>query len=556
MADRIGDRLGNYTLIQLLGMGAFADVYLAEHIYLKTQVAIKILQARLSNAEDTNSFLLEAQTIARLSHPHIIRVLDFGLDGEIPFLVMDYAPGGTLRQLHPRETQLPLPQVISYVKEIADALQYAHGEKVIHRDIKPENVLLGRQREVLLSDFGIALIAQSSRYGGTQEVAGTVAYMSPEQIQGKARPASDQYALGIIVYEWISGDRPFRGSFTEVCSQHLFATLPPLREKVPWISPEVEHVIAVALAKDPKQRWASVQAFARALEQASQSAKPLILPALHNSPPVPATTPSTPETLPEGRAIPMPAFTQPETPATPPLALTLPAETPPPTSPHQKPATQLQSQPSALPPPAIEKPRNAWSIGSKQILSTIAGIIIFGIASGLINNLFTAASNDGYSSPPYQYVWLSDIVGFSIVNIAVGFILIIPAFFAVRAGPWTGLASAIGGLLLGNALSNTLGDSFTQWYTYITFAIFSFVAGLTFVRTRGRYTTRGALFSLVIITVIGLIISLGWQSVMTHIFAPPVPFRDFFLPMFLTFCLLDLPLLVALLITFERKAAH
>src|SRR6266568_1290036 len=157
MTDRIGQQLGNYILVQLLGSGGFADVYLAEHIYLKTQVAVKVLQNRLSTAEDTNSFLREAQLIARLSHPHIVRVLDFGLDGELPYLVMDYAPSGTLRQLHPRGRPLPLTLVVSYVKQLADALHYAHDEKVIHRDLKPENMLFGKRHQVLLSDFGVAL---------------------------------------------------------------------------------------------------------------------------------------------------------------------------------------------------------------------------------------------------------------------------------------------------------------------------------------------------------------------------------------------------------------
>jgi WD40 repeat protein len=153
---------------------------------------------------------------------------------------------------------------------VADALQYAHDEKLIHRDIKPENMLVGEGHEVLLSDFGIALVAQSSRHQSTQEILGTVTYMSPEQIQGKPRPASDQYSLGIVVYEWLCGDRPFHGSFTELCAQHTFASPPLLREKVPTISSDVEYVVMTALAKDPKRRFASVRAFATALEQASR----------------------------------------------------------------------------------------------------------------------------------------------------------------------------------------------------------------------------------------------------------------------------------------------
>jgi len=154
---------------------------------------------------------------------------------------------------------------------VTEALQYAHEKKFIHRDIKPENMLIGERDAVLLSDFGIALISQSSRYQNTQDVAGTVAYMSPEQIQDKPRPASDQYSLGIVVYEWLCGDRPFRGGFIELCTQHAVAPPPPLRQKVPSIPPAVEQVVLTALAKDPHQRFASVQAFAIALEQASQT---------------------------------------------------------------------------------------------------------------------------------------------------------------------------------------------------------------------------------------------------------------------------------------------
>src|SRR5258708_18944476 len=122
-------------------------------------------------------------------------------------------------------------------------------------------MLLDRDNTLLLSDFGIALMAQSSRYQSTQEVAGTAAYMAPEQFQGHPHRASDQYALGIVVYEWLTGDRPFHGSFTEIASQHLFVPPQSLREKVPMISSEVEQVVLTALAKDPKQRFDSVRAF-------------------------------------------------------------------------------------------------------------------------------------------------------------------------------------------------------------------------------------------------------------------------------------------------------
>lgn len=288
MADRIGEQLGNYQLIRLLGEGGFAEVYLGEHIHLSTQAAIKVLHTQLTS-DDVGKFRTEARTIAHLIHPHIVRVLEFGVEGKTPFLVMDYAPNGTLRQRHPKGVALPLPLIVAYVKQVAYALQYAHDEKVIHRDIKPENMLLGRRNDILLSDFGIALVAQSSRYQSAQEMAGTMAYMAPEQIQGKPRPASDQYSLGVVVYEWLSGDRPFRGSLTELVGQHLSVPPPSLLEKVSSISPEVDQVVLTALAKDPKQRFGSIQAFATALEEASQARQltavtPLILPQLASPP--------------------------------------------------------------------------------------------------------------------------------------------------------------------------------------------------------------------------------------------------------------------------------
>jgi serine/threonine protein kinase len=272
MADRTGQELGNYRLVSLLGRGGFAEVYLGEHIRLKTKAAIKVLYTQLEG-DDTESFLQEAQTVAHLVHPHIVRIFDFDVREGVPFLVMDYAPNGNLRQRHPKNTRLPLEAIVSYIKQVADALQYAHDEKFIHRDIKPENMLLGRRNEILLSDFGIALIAQSTRMQSTQEVVGTAYYMAPEQLQGKPRLASDQYALGIVVYEWLTGSRPFHGSFSEIASQHMFVPPAPLHEKVPGISPAIEEVVMTALTKDPHKRFGSVRAFATALEQASESTR-------------------------------------------------------------------------------------------------------------------------------------------------------------------------------------------------------------------------------------------------------------------------------------------
>lgn len=272
MPDLVGQQLGNYRLNRLLGQGGFANVYLGEHVYLKTQAAIKVLHARLASSEQDN-FLKEARTIAALDHQHIVRVLEFGVEAQddTPFLVMTYAPHGTLRERHPKGSRLSLASILPYVRQATAALQYAHEQKVIHRDIKPENMLLGRNDDILLSDFGIALIAQSTLSQSIQAMAGTMAYMAPEQLNGRPGYASDQYSLAIVIYEWLSGERPFQGTFTELASQHMFATPPPLYVKLPGISPGVEQVIMTALSKDPQQRFGSIYAFANALEQASHS---------------------------------------------------------------------------------------------------------------------------------------------------------------------------------------------------------------------------------------------------------------------------------------------
>lgn len=271
MVDRVGQQLGNYQLMQLLGQGSLAEVYLGGHIHLGTLAAIKVLHAELSS-EDITTFRREARVIAHLIHPNIVRVLEFGIEDQTPFLVMDFAPHGTVRQHYPRGTLLPLPTVVSYARQVADALQFAHDERVVHRDVKPENLLLGRRDEILLSDFGIAVVTQSPHNQSHYNTAGTLMYMAPEQLRGEPCLASDQYALGIVVYEWLCGRCPFQGSSAlEVAMQHLSHPPKPLREMVPSISPAIEQVVSKVLAKDPQERFASIQDFAEILERASFS---------------------------------------------------------------------------------------------------------------------------------------------------------------------------------------------------------------------------------------------------------------------------------------------
>ena len=265
--DRVGQKISNYRLVRLIGHGGFADVYLGEHIYLKTLAAVKILHARTDDA-DQSDILNEARTIAQLEHPNIVRLFEYGIEDGYPFLIMSYAAHGSLRNHYPKGLRLPAALVVSYVQQIASALDYAHKNRLIHRDVKPENMLIGQNEQLLLTDFGLVMMAPTSRSQSSDDLAGTVAYMAPEQLRGRPRFASDQYALGVVVYEWLCGRRPFTGSFGEIASQQMLELPPSLCALEPGLAPEVEQVVFRAMAKNPSDRFASAGDFAHALSLA------------------------------------------------------------------------------------------------------------------------------------------------------------------------------------------------------------------------------------------------------------------------------------------------
>jgi eukaryotic-like serine/threonine-protein kinase len=268
MPHRVGQHFGDYRVVRFIKSGGFGEVYEAEHVRRKTPAAVKVLNMRLTG-HSLKSFLKEARAI-RLRHPHILEMLDFDAEGDTPFLVMVYVPRGSLRDCYPPGTKLPLETMVSYIKQVAEALQFAHDEGIIHRDIKPENMLLEQGDSVLLADFGLSVVAHTTMSQQLEDIVGTVSYMAPEQIQQMPRRESDQYALGVVAYEWLTGCCPFRGSPIEVISQHLAASPPPLLAQAPGIPLPVEEVVLKALAKDPKERFASVRDFAQALEAALQ----------------------------------------------------------------------------------------------------------------------------------------------------------------------------------------------------------------------------------------------------------------------------------------------
>ncbi|MGB8347678.1 MAG: serine/threonine-protein kinase [Ktedonobacteraceae bacterium] len=260
MTDRVGQRFGDYRLTRFIGRGGFGDVYLGQHTMNNTLAAIKLMETRL-DADDLKLFIQETSTIFRMKHPRIVQMLDFGISSDgIPFLAMAYAPNGTLRQRHPKGTSLPLATVVSYITPIANALQFVHDQKRVHCDVKPENILLGPRNELWLSDFGISIVSRTSSLRSPSSITGTALYMAPEQFRGRPEPASDQYALAAIIYEWLSGAPPFtQGDFIQLGYQHAHEPVPPLRDKVSNISPDIEQVIMTALAKEPGQRFGSVR---------------------------------------------------------------------------------------------------------------------------------------------------------------------------------------------------------------------------------------------------------------------------------------------------------
>ncbi len=278
IAEPIGQQFGDYQVLRALGQGGQACVYLGQHVRLQQRMAaVKLLRAQLS-LDDIAGFQHEAETIAHLQHPQIVNILDFNVKEGVPFIIMEYYPSGTLRERHPRGEQVLLETVVTYVQQGARALQYAHDHRVIHRDVKAANMLIGYRDAIVLTDFGIAASAYSTSSMCMQSLAGTIAYMAPEQIKGFPRRESDQYALAIVAYEWLTGESPFSGTPEEIAIKHLTVEPPSLLDRLPHLPAGVEQVIFKALAKEPKERFPCILDFALALSDVFQAQWPPLPP--------------------------------------------------------------------------------------------------------------------------------------------------------------------------------------------------------------------------------------------------------------------------------------
>ena len=262
---------GRYRLERELGAGGMATVYLAEDLKHGRQVAIKVLHPDLGAALGGERFLAEIRTTAKLQHPHILPLLDSGDAGHgLLYYVMPFVRGETLRARLERERQLAIAESVRIAREVADALQHAHGQGIVHRDIKPENILL-QDGHALVADFGIALAVQTAggaRMTQTGLSLGTPQYMSPEQAMGEkgGDARSDVYALGAVTYEMLAGEPPFTGANIQAIVARVLSERPtPLRTLRDTVPPEVEAAVLQALAKLPADRFASAAAFGAAL---------------------------------------------------------------------------------------------------------------------------------------------------------------------------------------------------------------------------------------------------------------------------------------------------
>lgn len=259
----IGQEIGNYRLAEKLDCGSFGCVYRAEHLHLKQHtVAIKLLHAHLASPQKCAEFLQEAQFLYDLTHPHILPILDVGIyEKNIPYLVVEYCPNGSLKQYLQRKHPglLSVEEAVSMLIKIGQALHHAHQHNIVHRDLKPANILFNAKGETVLTDFGIAVLLEGTTFINPY---GTPAYMAPEQFQGIVSKKSDQFALGCIAYELLTGQRPFLHSRTD-------APIPPSTLN-PLVPSYIERAILNALSRRHTDRHEDVITFINALEKTAQ----------------------------------------------------------------------------------------------------------------------------------------------------------------------------------------------------------------------------------------------------------------------------------------------
>jgi eukaryotic-like serine/threonine-protein kinase len=251
---------GRYRLEARIGAGGMSTVYCAMDETLQRRVAIKLLNREVSSDSDQlERFRREARAVAQLSHPHIVGVIDAGEDDGRPYIVFEYVEGETLKDRIRRQGRLPIPEAVAYAIEIARALGVAHARHIIHRDVKPQNVLVDEEGSAKVTDFGIARTLDEEGLTADGRVLGTTDYVSPEQALGQqVTGQSDLYSLGIVLYEMLTGEVPFRGeNQVAVAMKHVREQLPDVQRKRPEISAALAAVVDHATTKRPENRYAN-----------------------------------------------------------------------------------------------------------------------------------------------------------------------------------------------------------------------------------------------------------------------------------------------------------
>ena len=274
-ADRVLG--GRYRLIREIARGGMAVIWQAEDNLLERQVAVKVLHPQFAaDAEFLERFRREARAAARLSHPNIVQIHDVGEDAETrtPYIVMEFVPGGNLKDRIRSAAPRPEAEIRSIGATLAETLDYAHRKGLIHRDVKPQNVLIADDRRPMLTDFGIAQAVASSGLTRTGVVMGSVHYIAPELVRGRAAvPQSDIYSLGVVLYEMATGRVPFEAATDlAVALAHLEETPAPPRALNARLAPDLERTILRSLAKAPEQRFLSAEDMATALREGSNGA--------------------------------------------------------------------------------------------------------------------------------------------------------------------------------------------------------------------------------------------------------------------------------------------
>jgi tRNA A-37 threonylcarbamoyl transferase component Bud32 len=271
VSSQVGTLLnGRYRLDAQIGTGGMSTVYRAFDTVLERQVAIKLMHREIaSDSDQLERFRREARAVAQLNHPHIVTVIDAGEDDNTPYIVFEYVEGETLKDRIRRHGRLPIQEAIAYAIEIARALGVAHDRGIVHRDVKPQNVLVDEEGSAKVTDFGIARTLDQEGLTADGRVLGTTDYVSPEQALGHAVTGqSDLYSLGIVLFEMLTGDVPFKGdNQVAVAMKHVREQLPDVQVRRPEVSNALAAVLERATAKETERRYATDQELIADLEQ-------------------------------------------------------------------------------------------------------------------------------------------------------------------------------------------------------------------------------------------------------------------------------------------------